>query len=435
MQSQQINKLNFLYYAVLAIPLAFVSLPLTINIADFYFRQFQLNLGNIAIIILIAKSFDLLLDPIIGGCCDYLINNKKTTAKKNIIIASFGLAISFFLLFNPNLWQNNLNKSWWLASCLLSVYFCFNIITINFESLAVTIAKNQQQRLIINNYKESTGLIGVLLASTLPLILINTNNKQYFYLSVVFVLLIIFALLFFTKLKINHNFTHEITNLSILNIIKNTYQNTKFMQLMLILLINSCAVALPANLLMFYLKDFLGSLEILPYSLALYFFSALFFMIFWRKMAEKPNKNANLVLKIWLISTLGAVLTFIFAVFLQPNYYWWFLLISFSSGAFLGADLILPPTIIANLLGNNNPQTASYMSCYSFTTKLGAIIASSSLFLLNLVYHYNLQQQALPLLYAFLPCLLKIIVALLLYKQQNATSSTMQDSLTDGAEK
>ena len=417
MQSQQINKLNFFYYAILAIPLAFVALPLNINIADFYFRQFQLNLGNIALIIFLAKSFDLLLDPIIGGCCDYLINNQKTTAKKNIIIASFGLAISFFLLFNPNLWQNNLNKSWWLASCLLSVYFCFNIIAINFESLAVIIAQNQQQRLIINNYRESAGLIGVLLASTLPLILINTGNQQYFYLSAVFILLIVFALLFFAKLKINHNFTNEIKNLNILNIIKNTYQNTQFMQLMLILLINSCAVALPANLLMFYLKDFLGAPKILPYSLALYFFSALFFMLFWRKIAEKPNKNASWVLKIWLISTLGAVLTFIFAVFLQPNYYWWFLLISFSSGAFLGADLILPPTIIANLLGSNNPQTASYMACYSFTTKLGAVIASGSLLLLTLAYQYQIQQQALPLLYAFLPCLLKITVALLLAKK------------------
>ena len=417
MQSQQINKLNFFYYAILAIPLAFVALPLNINIADFYFRQFQLNLGNIALIILVAKSFDLLLDPIIGGCCDYLINNQKTTAKKNIIIASFGLAISFFLLFNPNLWQNNLNKSWWLASCLLSVYFCFNIIAINFESLAVIITQNQQQRLVINNYKESAGLIGVLLASTLPLILINTGNQQYFYLSSVFILLIVFALLFFAKLKINHNFTNEIKNLNILNIIKNTYQNTQFMQLMLILLINSCAVALPANLLMFYLKDFLGAPKILPYSLALYFFSALFFMLFWRKIAEKPNKNASWVLKIWLISTLGAVLTFIFAVFLQPNYYWWFLLISFSSGAFLGADLILPPTIIANLLGSNNPQTASYMAFYSFTTKLGAVIASGSLLLLTLAYQYQIQQQALPLLYAFLPCLLKITVALLLAKK------------------
>jgi GPH family glycoside/pentoside/hexuronide:cation symporter len=315
MQSQQINKLNFFYYAILAIPLAFVALPLNINIADFYFRQFQLNLGNIALIIFLAKSFDLFLDPIIGGCCDYLINNQKTTAKKNIIIASFGLAISFFLLFNPNLWQNNLNKSWWLASCLLSVYFCFNIIAINFESLAVIIAQNQQQRLIINNYRESAGLIGVLLASTLPLILINTGNQQYFYLSSVFILLIVFALLFFAKLKINHNFTNEIKNLNILNIIKNTYQNTQFMQLMLILLINSCAVALPANLLMFYLKDFLGAPKILPYSLALYFFSALFFMLFWRKIAEKPNKNASWVLKIWLISTLGSGAYFYFCSF------------------------------------------------------------------------------------------------------------------------
>ncbi len=419
MQNQQVNKINFFYYAILGVPLAFVTLPLNINIADFYFRQFHISLGNLALIILIAKSFNLLIDPLIGGCCDYLINHQKTTAKKNIIIASFGLAIGFFLLFNPNLWHNNFNISWCLAFSLLGVYFCLNIISINFESLAVIIAKNKQQRLLINNCKESASLIGFVISSTLPLFLVN--NNKYFHLSLAFLLLMIFALIFFAKLTVPHNYNDKIKNISILNIIKNTYQNNQFMKLMLILLINSCAVALPANLLIFYLKDFLGQPKILPYSLALYSFSALFFMIFWRKIAEKPSKDANWVLKLWLLSTLGAVLTFIFAVFLQPNYYWWFLLISFSAGAFLGADLILPPTIIANLIGSNNPQTSSYMACYSFTTKLGELIASSSLFLLNFIYQYHLQQQALPLLYAFLPCLLKIIVVLLINKQRNST--------------
>ena len=413
---QQINKLNFFYYAILGIPLAFIALPLNINIADFYFRQFQLSLSNLALIILLAKSLDLLLDPLIGGCCDYWLNRQKTTAKTIIIFASFGLAISFFLLFNPSFWQNNFHKSWWLAISLFSVYFFFNIISINFESLAVILTQNQQQRLTINNYKESAGLIGVVLSSTLPLLLNNINDRQYFYLSLVFILLIIFALAFFAKLNVNQNSVYQIKNLSIFTIIKNISQNKKFIKLMLILLINSCAVALPANLLVFYLKDFLKQPKILPYSLALYFFSALFFMIFWRKMAEKTTIHSNWVPKLWFISTLGAVITFIFAVFLPANYYWWFLLISFSSGAFLGADLILPPTIIANLIGSNNQQTSSYMACYSFTTKLGVVFASSSLFLLDLIYQYNLQQQALPMLYAFLPCVLKMLVALLLVK-------------------
>jgi hypothetical protein len=86
---QQINKLNFFYYAILGIPLAFIALPLNINIADFYFRQFQLSLSNLALIILLAKSLDLLLDPLIGGCCDYWLNHQKTTAKTIIIFAVF----------------------------------------------------------------------------------------------------------------------------------------------------------------------------------------------------------------------------------------------------------------------------------------------------------------------------------------------------------
>jgi GPH family glycoside/pentoside/hexuronide:cation symporter len=412
--NNQINKLNFFYYAILAIPLAFITLPLNINIADFYFRQFQLGLSNVALIILIAKNFDLLLDPIIGGCCDYFFNKQKTTAKKIIIFASFGLAISFFLLFNPDLGQNNINKSWWLAISLMSVYLFFNIIAINFESLAVFIAQNQQQRLIINNYRESASLVGVLFASILPLMLVNTN--KYFYLSIIFILLIIFALAFFMKLKVAKSII-TINNLNIFLIIKNTYHNSKFKKIMLILLINSCAVALPANLLIFYINDFLHQPQILPYSLALYFLSALLFMFFWRKIAEKSNSNSDWVQKLWLISTLGAVTTFIFAIFLQPHYYWCFLLISFSSGACLGADLILPPTIIANLIGQNNPQTSSYMACYSFTTKLGIVLASSSLFLLDFIYQNHLQQQALPILYSFLPCVLKMLVALLLLKK------------------
>jgi Na+/melibiose symporter-like transporter len=389
--------ITLLRYCILGIPLAFVALPLNLNIADFYFRNFQLDLATIAIILLMVRIFDLVSDPFIAICCDYLLGKKNISPKLIINLAGIGLIFGFFILFNPHYFVF-FNKKSCLIIGLMLTYFCFNIIAINFEAMAMFLANNNADRIRVNTYKELAILLGILLASSSPLIFAKFVEQQYFYLSLVFTILLLITMIALPQIKINIH--QEKINFFI------TLKQQKFTYLLVILLINGIATAMPASILLFYVTDFLQQQKMLPIFLGSYFLSAIFFMPLWKNLL---NKEMIRGINIWIIAIIGAVITFICTFFLQPQQYLWFLPICLACGLFLGADLIMPPAIIANLVGNNNNNTSSYVACYNIVNKIAILLAS--FVALNALHYYN---NILPVIYALLPCILKIIVAIML---------------------
>ena len=193
------NKKNIINYSVLAIPLAFVGLPIYINVSDFYIRQFEINIAFLALIILGVRLLDAVQEPFLGLLSDYLIK-KNISHKKIIYVSASFLALSFFALFNP---PNFINPSLillWLAVSMLATYSFYNLTVVNFEALAVIIAKNSAQRIEVNSYKEFFGLIGILIAASSPTIikiLLKNEENNYFYLSIIFAFLLFSAIFFF----------------------------------------------------------------------------------------------------------------------------------------------------------------------------------------------------------------------------------------------
>lgn len=412
------NKKNIINYSILAIPLAFVGLPIYVNVSDFYVRHFGVNIAFLAFIILAVRLLDALQEPLLGLLSDYLIK-KNISHKKIIYISASFLALSFFALFNPPNFENKSIILVWLAVSMLTTYSFYNLTVVNFEALAVIVAKNSAQRIEINSYKEFFGLIGILIAASSPTIikiLLKSDENNYFYLSLIFIFLLFFAIIFFfNKIPVEEN--KITTKFNIKNIFSEIFSNKIFLKFIAIFFINSLAVSLPASVITFYVNDVLKCPEKLGIFLTIYFLSAAIFMIFWKKIAQKFGKIDS-----WLISIVGSVVTFIFAFFIDSSNGDWFYLICFLSGVFLGSDLIMPPAIISEIIYKKHDKIASYLSFWNMINKAGLMFASFlSLMVLWLVAFdaKNVNQEslmAIPIIYAIIPCALKMLVVLLLFK-------------------
>ena len=426
------KKLGIFNATFLALPLSFVSIPIYLNIADFYSNKFGLNLIIIGALLAFVRIFDALQDPFIGYYSDVL--HSKTISRKKIIrIFSLILCIGFFLVFNPPFLTNKILIISWFFLSLCCTYLCFNFVVINFESLIALISKNDEERILLNSVKEFLGLIGIILAFAIPGILIkNGLENKYFYLTVFFVIFVLFAIyILLPKVRIPQELfkTSSSSKTLILEkksqikqyleifFNKNILKDNKFVNFLLIFFLNSTATSLPAANMNFYVREILRAEESLSWFLSTYFISACLFIPLWRFLFTKFG-----ILKSWILSICGAIITFAFAYFLNSGNSSYFYIICLLSGMFLGADLIAPPIILAKITKDKNDIISSYFALWNFSSKIGLMIAASgSLIILgffdykpgnSITHNLNI----IVFFYAILPCIIKLFVVKLLLK-------------------
>jgi len=126
-----------------------------------------------------------------------------------------------------------------------------------------------------------------------------------------------------------------------------------------------------------------------------------------------------------LIAMLLSVAVFIWTAQLEAGALLPFALICVLSGAALGADLALPPALLAGVIaaaGHSGEREGAYFGLWTFTTKMNlALAAGISLPLLSWLGYVPGQAtdeglRALVVAYALLPCALKLAAAALLWR-------------------
>lgn len=147
-------------------------------------------------------------------------------------------------------------------------------------------------------------------------------------------------------------------------------------------------------------------------------------MPLWVRVAASLGK-----VRAWLASMLVSVVVFAWAVSLASGDLVAYGVICVLSGIALGADLALPPAMLADLLKRDFPQgharAGAWFGWWNFVTKANlAIAAGIALPLLGLFgYAPGVTAGgaliALAVVYAGLPCIAKLVAAALVWRMQH----------------
>ena len=151
--------------------------------------------------------------------------------------------------------------------------------------------------------------------------------------------------------------------------------------------------------------------------MSVFFLSAALAAPFWGMLAERFGpRNVLLVAMVLAIVAFGLTLT------LGPGDWLLFGVICIASGATLGADLTLLPAIFASRMARISPSASEGFGLWSFVSKLTLAFAAVSL--LPMLESAGFQSGSqdnppealalLTLLYAAVPCGLKLIAIALL---------------------
>ena len=192
-----------------------------------------------------------------------------------------------------------------------------------------------------------------------------------------------------------------------------------FRWLLAVFALNAVAPAITATVFQFFVLDRMQLPETqVGLFLAVYFVAGAASMPLWARLARRIGLHAA-----WLAGMVAAVVAFVWAVRLGAGDVIAFAWICALSGLAFGADLALPPALLARVIdgnGHGNQREGAYFGLWNFVNKLCLALAGGiALPLLGtLGYAPGARDaaalDALVVTYAVVPCALKLVAALLL---------------------
>ncbi|MDH1293242.1 MFS transporter [Comamonas terrigena] len=406
-----------LAYGGLAVPLAFVSLPLYVNLPYHYASVAGTPLAGLGAVLLATRALDALVDPAIGRQADRLLRRGTASAAAAAALAGLLMVLGFGALWRPPFGaQTQVGLLGWLACSLLVCTLAYSFLTILHQAWGTRWGGAPAWRARVTAWREGATLVGVLLASVLPSWLGLDATTAVLALGLVLGLTGLYRL----QAPVAQQQPADGPAAS-------PWADAGFRRLLSIFMLNGVAAAIPATLLPFFVADRLQSPALQPVLLLCFFGAAAMGLPLWVKAVSRWGLAPS-----WRAGMLASVLVFGCTPWLGAGDGMAFAAICLASGLALGADLALPGALLTGVIHNSGEGgrgEGRYLGWWTCATKLNlALAAGLALPLLSLAGYRSGGTdpnglQALAWAYGGLPCLLKLAAAALLWRAEQLHSS------------
>jgi len=437
-KNQAFTTRNGLAYGLLGLPLAFVALPLYVILPNHYAREFGVPLATLGAVLLGARLFDALIDPLLGRLTDRLFARSARAVLAMGAAAALVLALGFLLLFFPLVNTPGALVAW-ASATLVVTYAGYSALSVAHQSWGAMLGGNEAERSRIVAWREGLGLIGVVLASITPVAFGLPATTALFFVA------LLAGWLAWTRavrptpqplpvLAEGAAHSHAVPEGQLWR----PFKHASFKRLLAVFMLNGIASAVPATLVLFFIQDLLQAPPAMEAAfLGSYFVAAAVSIPLWLAVVKRLGLAAT-----WLIGMALAIAVFGWATQIGAGQTTAFLLICALSGVALGTDLALPGALLAGQIqanGDSGKAEGAYFGWWNFATKLNlALAAGLALPLLGLFgYAPGVRSPeallALVIAYCVLPCVLKIAAAACLYffilKKPGASSHDLDHRL------
>ena len=159
-------------YGGLAVPLAALGLPLAVYIPPFYAGPIGLGVGNVGIIFMIARFWDIFTDPIMGMIVDRY-PSRWGKRKHWIAIGVPVLMLASLFIFFPSGNQS----PFYLIVWLFILYLAFTFVGLTQQAWGVDISKSYNDRSKVYGWREIGSIFGMMSVLALPAILENAGSS------------------------------------------------------------------------------------------------------------------------------------------------------------------------------------------------------------------------------------------------------------------
>ena len=432
---------DYLAYGLLRAPLALLELPLFVLLPAFYADKLGLSLATVGAVLFLTRAIDAVADPAIGILLDR--QREPQTCRRWILFALPVLALGYAAVFLP---PPGVPVVAWLALASIATYLAYSVVSIAYQTWGAGLGSGPVERVRVTATREAAGLAGVLLSASLLV-----PERAGWLVALFFVTAAIAALAIMRAplptFSPRPQQAAAVPARSLVAGIADSWRRVighrPFRWLLAAFLANGIASAIPATLVLFFVADILQAPGQAPMFLILYFLAAAVGMPLWVRVARRLGLR-----RAWLAGMVMSIAAFGWAFGLGAGDTLAFGVICLMTGLALGADLAMPPAIVATILAADDAprdSEGSLFGIWNLATKVNlAAAAGLALPLLEILGYLPGQLSAsasaasatgaqvvsaalpaasstsgtiaLSATYALLPCLLKLIAAVLLLR-------------------
>ena len=405
-------------------------MPIYIFAPDFYASSYGLPLATLGVIIFLNRLIDAFQDPFFGWVSD----RWPSLVAPLMLVALLVLVGGFLMLFIKGYSQPLMM----FAVLTFVITSAYSFLAINLNALGAVWAASGKDKIRVNSARETTSLMGLILSLFLfaQMQQVDFGGSAFLSFAWTFTLVVCLCALLFWRWHQGLPTGSQPARPKI-GTLKETLKKLSppLRAFYVVYGFSMLASAIPAVLVLFFVRDVLNLEDWFPYLILFYFASGAISVPIWRTLAVRFG-----ALKVWSWSMIMAIVVFVWAFFLSEGALVSFAIICLGSGAAYGADMVMPPTLVAILGSRREKQDsfAQYYSLVSFLGKMALALATLLTFgLLELAAFVpngsNNSETLLfvSFLYAVLPCMLKVLALILVIRLQ--ASPNTKDPLCAGS--
>lgn len=403
-------------WSVFAALIAAAGLPIYIHAPKFYVDSYGVSLAALGGVLAVLRLIDVVQDPVLG----WLAEAARKWRGALVLGAAGIMSTSMLGLFAV---QPPIAPLAWFALTLAGLFSGFSMLTILFYAQGVEKAASLGAggHMRLAGWRETGSLLGVSLAAVAPVALSGMTGNPFAAFAFGFVGLAVVAVLVmagqWAPASQPMRPAGAVGLRDAFAVFRPALSDPLARRLLLIALLNAAPVAVSSTLFLFFVESRLAAPGTEGPLLLLFFLSAAASAPVCSRVAARMGAKRALMAGMVL-----AIAAFLWAVSLREGDVVAFALICAASGAALGADLTLLPAIFARRLSQiGQGGEGAAFGLWSFVSKLSLAIAAATL--LPTLDWAGFTPGAvnasdalftLSLLYAALPCALKLFAISLL---------------------
>lgn len=400
-------------YGLLGLPLAMAALPVYVQVAAYYSGLHGVALAQLGWVLFAARLLDTVQDPVQGHVIDRLHGGITGW----MVLGGVLLALAFGGLWQPQL--TTLSAALWLGAMLVLAYSAHSMLNIAYLSWGARLTGGGTQRnsvlLSAAAWREGAGLAGMIVASVIPATIMSGDAGHiparmglYSLVFAALLLVALFALL--TLAPAWRTATQRMQDGR--GALRGMASNRGFVRLLAPYFLNACSVSLPATLALFFIRDQLQAASLAGAFLGCYFVAAACGLPLWTALARRIG-----VLPCWSLGMALAIVSFAGAGLLGAGDVAPYFGVCIAAGVALGADLAMPPVLLAELI-DTEESAGAYYGVFTLLGKLALAFSGLALPALAALGYRpgSAGGVALPLVYAGVPCLFKLLALAALWR-------------------